>query len=72
MIFRVQPKITATVVLLLGLGITASAAEEENPYAEPPPPDLCVCFHFSISDFALLHEINQLRRKGIEKQRIAP
>ncbi|CUX08614.1 hypothetical protein AGR7B_Cc10169 [Agrobacterium deltaense RV3] len=45
---------------------------QPSPYAEPPPPDLCVCFHFSISDFALLHEINQLRRKGIEKQRIAP
>lgn len=37
MIFRVQPKIIASVALLLGPGITASAAEEEDPYAEPPP-----------------------------------
>jgi len=37
MILRVQPKIIATVTLLLGLGTTASATEGEDPYAEPPP-----------------------------------
>ncbi|MGD9479664.1 hypothetical protein [Shinella sp. G-2] len=37
MIFRVQPKIIATVTLLLGPGIAASAAEGVDPYAEPPP-----------------------------------
>lgn len=37
MIARVQPKIIATVTLLLGPGIAASAAEGVDPYAEPSP-----------------------------------
>lgn len=37
MIFRVQPKIIASVAFLLGPGLAASAAEGVDPYAEPPP-----------------------------------
>ena len=37
MIYRVQPKIIASVALLLGPGIAASAADGVDPYAEPPP-----------------------------------
>ena len=37
MSFRMQPKIIATVALLLGLRITASAAEGVDSYAEPSP-----------------------------------